>query len=479
MKNLACGLAMLVAGCAVGPDYVRPKVEAPAQYKELAGWRAAQPADAAPKGEWWTRFGDAELDSLIGRIDISNQNIRIAEANLRQARALADQARAGLFPTLAGSGSATRTKSPSLPNAPSFATGAVNNFNASLNASWEPDFWGGVRRSVEAGEANWQASAAELENARLSARATLAQNYFSLRVADVTRKTLEETVEAYQRSLELTRNRYAAGVAARVDVVQAEVQLKSTQAQLIDVGVQRAQLEHAIALQLGLAPADFSLPAEPLAARMPPIPVGVPSELLERRPDVAAAERRTAAANANIGVAQAAFFPTVTLSAAAGSRTTTLGDLFSAPTRFWSLGAALAQPLFDAGLRSAQKAQAVAVYDQQVATYRQTVLAGFQQVEDNLAALRILEEEATLQDEVVQAARQAVELTNNQYQAGVVSYLNVLSAQATLLANQRSAVDILGRRLSASVALIMALGGGWSAQEGLTAVKNPASAAAR
>lgn len=479
MKNLACGLAMLVAGCAVGPDYVRPKVEAPAQYKELAGWRAAQPADAAPKGEWWTLFGDAELDSLIGRIDISNQNIRIAEANLRQARALADQARAGLFPTLAANGSATRTKSPSLPNAPSFATGAVNNFNASLNASWEPDFWGGVRRSVEAGEANWQASAAELENARLSARATLAQNYFSLRVADVARKTLEETVDAYQRSLELTRNRYAAGVAARVDVVQAEVQLKSTQAQLIDVGVQRAQLEHAIALQLGLAPADFSLPAEPLAARMPPIPVGMPSELLERRPDVAAAERRTAAANANIGVAQAAFFPAVTLSAAAGSRTTTLGDLFSAPTRFWSLGAALAQPLFDAGLRSAQKAQAVAVYDQQVATYRQTVLVGFQQVEDNLAALRILEEEATLQDEVVQAARQAVELTNNQYQAGVVSYLNVLSAQTTLLANQRSAVDILGRRLTASVALIMALGGGWSAEERLTAVKNPASAAAR
>lgn len=479
MRTSAFLVAALVAGCAVGPDYERPKVEAPAAYKELEGWRAAAPSDAAPKGEWWTLFGDPQLDRLVARVDISNQNIRVAEARLRQARAASDQARAALFPALNANASAARTKSPSLPNAPSFATGAVNNYNASLNASWEPDFWGGVRRAVEAGEAGFEASAADLENARLSARATLAQNYFALRVADATRRTLEETVAAYARTLALTQNRYAAGVAARVDVVQAEVQLKSTQAQLIDVGVQRAQLEHAIALQLGLAPAQFSLPPAPLAARMPAIPVGLPSELLERRPDIAAAERRTAAANANIGVAQAAFFPTVTLTAAGGSRTTNLADLFTAPTRFWSLGAALAQPLFDAGLRSAQKAQAVAAYDEQVATYRQTVLTGFQEVEDNLAALRILDEEATLQDEVVQAARQAVELTTNQYQAGVVSYLNVISAQATLLANERSAASILGQRLGASVALIRALGGGWAAQERLTPVKNPEAAAGR
>ena len=479
MRTAILLLLAALAGCAVGPDYVRPKVEAPAQYKELEGWRAAAPNDAAPKGEWWTLFADAELDRLVARVDISNQNIRIAEARLRQARAASDQARAALFPALNANGSATRTKSPSLPNAPSFATGAVNNFSASLNASWEPDFWGGVRRSVEAGEAGFQASAADLENARLSARATLAQNYFALRVADATRATLEETVAAFDRTLKLTQNRYAAGVAARVDVVQAEVQLKSAQAQLIDIGVQRAQLEHAIALQLGLAPADFALAPAPLAARMPGIPVGLPSELLERRPDVAAAERRAAAANANIGVAQAAFFPTVTLSASGGSRTTSLAELFTAPTRFWSLGAALAQPLFDAGLRSAQKAQAVATYDEQVATYRQTVLAGFQEVEDNLAALRVLEEEATLQDEVVQAARQAVELTTNQYQAGVVSYLNVINAQATLLANQRTAASILGRRLTASVDLIKALGGGWNAREALTAVKNSPSTAGR
>ena len=479
MRTVPLILLGALAGCAVGPDYVRPKVEAPAQYKELEGWRAAAPNDAAPKGEWWTLFADPELDRLVARVDISNQNMRIAEARLRQARAASDQARAALFPALNANGSATRSKSPSLPNAPSFATGAVNNYSASLNAGWEPDFWGGVRRSVEAGEAGFQASAADLENARLSARATLAQNYFALRVADATRTTLEETVAAFDRTLKLTQNRYAAGVAARVDVVQAEVQLKSAQAQLIDIGVQRAQLEHAIALQLGLAPADFALAPAPLAARMPGVPVGLPSELLERRPDVAAAERRTAAANANIGVAQAAFFPTVTLSASGGSRTTALAGLFTTPTRFWSLGAALAQPLFDAGLRSAQKAQAVAAYDEQVATYRQTVLAGFQEVEDNLAALRILEEEATLQDEVVQAARQAVELTTNQYQAGVVSYLNVINAQATLLANQRTAASILGRRLTASVDLIKALGGGWNAREALTAVKNPASGAGR
>lgn len=465
MRALAAVLAVFAAGCAVGLDYVRPQAEAPAQYKESQGWRSAQPSDALPRGEWWTMFDDPELDALIGRIDISNQNLRIAEARVRQARALADQARAGLFPTLTANGSATRTKSPSLPNAPSFASGAVNNFSASLNASWEPDFWGGVRRSVEAGQAEVQASAADLETARLSAQATLAQNYLSLRVADATRRTLEETVAAYQRTLELTRNRYAAGVAARVDVVQAEVQLKSTQAQLIDVGVERAQLEHAIALQLGVAPADFSLPAAELLARMPPIPPGVPSQLLERRPDIAAAERRTAAANARIGVAQAAFFPAITLSAAGGSRTTSLADLFAAPTHFWSLGAALAQPLFDAGLRSAQKAQAVATYDEDVATYRQAVLTGFQEVEDNLAALRILEEEAAVQDEVVQAARQAVDLTVNQYRAGVVSYLNVITAQTTLLANERTAANILGRRLTASVALIKALGGGWSATE--------------
>jgi NodT family efflux transporter outer membrane factor (OMF) lipoprotein len=399
------------------------------------------------------------------RVEISNQTIRGAEARLRQARAVADQARAGLFPTVSASGSATRSKAPSLSNQPNFATGAVNNYNLGLNASWELDLWGRVRRSVEAGEANWQASAAQLEAARLSARATLAQQYFALRVADSTRRLLEDTVKAYQRSLELTRNRYDAGVVARVDVVQAEVQMKSAQAQLIDVGVERAQLEHAIALVLGEVPANFALAPSDLAIGMPQVPVALPSELLERRPDIASAERAMAAANAQIGVAKAAYFPTLTLSGATGFRTTNIANLLSAPSRFWSLGAAAAEVLFDGGQRGALTDQAVAAYDVQVASYRQAVLTGYQEVEDNLAALRILGEEAALQEEVVQAARHALELTNNQYSAGVVSYLNVITAQATALANERTAVNVLGRRLTASVGLIHALGGGWTTAE--------------
>lgn len=451
-------LVLVLAGCAVGPDYRKPEIKVP------EGWREAQPADALPRGSWWSAFGDAELDALMKRVEVSNQNIRVAEARQRQARALADQARAALFPTVSANASATRSKAPSLPNAPTTSK-AVNNFNASLNAGWELDLWGRVRRAVEAGEASFQASAAELEAARLSARSALAQSYFALRVADATRQLLEDTVAAYSRSLELTRNRYAAGVVARVDVVQAEVQLKSAQAQLIDVGVDRAQLEHAIAILLGEAPANFSLPAKKMSLQMPQIPLALPSELLERRPDIAAAERSVAAANARIGLAKAAFFPTFTLSAASGYRGTRLADLFTSPARFWSLGAAATQAVFDGGLRRAASHQAIAAYDAEVATYRQTVLTGFQEVEDNLAALRILEEEAAVQDEVVQGARHALELTTNQYRAGVVSYLNVITAQATAFASERAAMSILGRRLAASVALIRALGGGWSAAD--------------
>jgi NodT family efflux transporter outer membrane factor (OMF) lipoprotein len=457
-------LCLFLVGCAAGPEYRRPEVAAPLAYKEAEGWRQAQPKDTLPKGSWWEVFRDAELDALMKRVDLSNQNIKAAEARLRQAQAVADQARAGLFPTLAGNAGATRSKSPSLPNAPTNSR-ATNNFNATLNASWEADVWGRVRRSVESGQASFVASAADLEAARLSARASLAQSYFALRVADGTKKLLEDTVAANQRSLELTKNRYAAGVVARVDVVQAEVQLKSVQAQLVDVGVERAQLEHAIALLLGQAPAQFSIAPQPLQLAMPAIPPGMPSELLERRPDIAAAERGVAAANAQIGIAKAAFFPAFTLSAATGYRSSVLGDLFSAPSNLWSLGIALAQSIFDGGLRKALTSQAIAAYDAEVAAYRQTVLSAFQEVEDNLAALRILEEEAKLQDEVVQAARHALELTLNQYQAGVVSYLNVITAQTTALNSERAAASVLGRRLAASVGLVRALGGGWSAEQ--------------
>ena len=457
---------MLLAGCAVGPDYRRPDAPVPAQYKELQGWHVAQPRDQLPRGSWWTVFGDPTLDDLMKRVDISNQNIRVAEARLRQARAVADVARASLFPTVSANTSATRSKAPSLANQPNFASGAVNNYNAGLSVpSWELDLWGRIRRNIESQEANWQASAADLEGARLSAHATLAQDYFALRVADTTRRLLEDTVQGYQRSLELTQNRYNSGVVARVDVVQAEVQLKGAQAQLIDVGVNRAQLEHAIAMLIGEPPAHFTLASADLTLQVPQLPIALPTELLERRPDIAAAERAIAAANAQIGVAKAAYFPTLTLSASDGFRATNLANLFSAPSRFWSLGASATELLFDAGARRATTNQAIAAYDAQVATYRQTVLTGYQEVEDNLAALRILEEEATLQDEVVQGARQAVELTNNQYSAGVVSYLNVITAQATALNNERTAVNLAGQRLTASVGLIRALGGGWSAAE--------------
>jgi len=464
MKKLSAALLVALAGCAVGPDYQRPPVEAPAEFKEMKGWRAATPADALPRGDWWTAFNDPDLDALMKRVDVSNFNLRAAEARVRQARALADSARAGYFPTIGAGATATRSKSPSLPNAPS-TTAAVSTYSATVNASWELDLWGKVRRAVEAGDAGWQASAADLETARLSARAQLATSYFTLRLTDGFRQILEDTVAAYERSLVLTRNRYNAGVVARVDVVQAEVQWKSAQAQLVDLSVDRAQLEHAIALLVGEAPANFSLERKPLALSVPDVPLTLPSALLERRPDVASAERNVSAANARIGVAKAAFFPALTLSGAGGYRSIDAGQLFIAPFRFWSLGAAVAQPLFDGGARSAASDQAVAAYDEEVALYRQTVLTGFQEVEDNLAALRILADEATVQDEVLEGSRRNVELTLNQYNAGVVSYLNVIVAQATLLQNERTSAQLLGRRLTASINLVKAAGGGWSAED--------------
>jgi NodT family efflux transporter outer membrane factor (OMF) lipoprotein len=429
----------------------------------MEGWKRAEPRDALARGKWWEMFGDRELDALAARVEVSNQNIQLAAAQFRVAQALTEQARAGLFPTVSAGTSVIRSKSPSLSNQPNFANGAVDNFNLNLTASWEIDLWGRVRRSIEAGEANWQASAADLESVQLSAQAAVAQNYLALRIVDVQRRVLEDTVAAYQRTLELTRNRYAAGVAARVDVVQAEVQLKSAQAQLVDIGVDRALLEHAIASLIGEPASTFSIPRAPLTAVLPTIPVGVPSELLERRPDIAAAERSVAAANAQIGVAQAAFYPTLTLSGAGGFRSTSFADWLTTPSRFWSLGASLAQIVFDGGLRRAVSDQAIAAYDGQVAAYRQTVLTGFQDVEDNLASLRILEEEARYQDEAAEGARLSVELTENQYKAGIVSFLNVIAAQTIALNNERTAVNIQGRRLVASVLLVKALGGGWNA----------------
>ena len=454
--------AAFLPGCTVGPDYVRPSMETPAAYKETGDWKPAEPRDDVSRGNWWEIFHDPQLSALIERVDISNQNIRVAEAQFRQAQALVQQARAGYFPTLAGGVSTVRSQSPNLPNAPT-VTRPVTTYNLPVNAIWEPDLWGSVRRAVESNEAGAQASAADLASARLSAQATLAQNYFLLRTTDAQKQLLEDTAAAFERTLQLTKNRYAAGVAAKVDVVQATTQLRSTQAQAIEIGVQRAALEHAIAVLVGEPPETFSIAPVPLKIAIPTIPLGVPSELLERRPDIAAAERSVAAANAQIGVAIAAFYPTLTLSAAGGFRSTTTSNWLSVPSRYWSVGAALAQVLFDGGLRSGVTAQARATYDANVAAYRQTVLTGFQEVEDNLAALRILEQEAAVQAEAVAAARESVELTTNQYKAGIVSYLNVVAVQTVALNNDRTAVGILGQRLTASVLLVKALGGGWDA----------------
>ncbi|MDD5404701.1 MAG: efflux transporter outer membrane subunit [Sulfuricella sp.] len=460
--NLFLTLSFLaLAGCAVGPDYRRPQVETPAAYKEAQGWKKAEPQDQAPRGAWWEMYGDPQLNALEQQVALSNQNIRIAEAQYRQALALLGAARAGYFPTLSAGLAANRGQAAAASATNLSAAPVGNTDRLSLSASWEADVWGRIGRGVESNQASAEASAADLQAALLSAQATLAQSYLQLRVNDTEQQLLERTVAAYEKALQITVNRYQAGVAGRLDVAQAETQLKSAQAQAIDLGVQRTQLEHAIALLVGKAPAEFNLEANGRLASVPDIPLGVPSELLERRPDIAAAERRAAAANARIGVAQAAFFPALTLAGSAGYQASGFASLIALPNRFWSLGPALAATLFDGGARSAQKEQAIAAFDSSVATYRQTVLAGFQEVEDNLSALRILAEEARVQQAAAKSAAESVTLANNQYLAGTVSYLNVVSAQAASLGADKSALDIAGRRLVASVTLLKALGGDW------------------
>ncbi len=455
---------VLLCACSVGPDYVRPTVEVPAAYKE-GKWKEARPQDDANRGRWWRVYRDAQLDSLMDQVEVSNQNLAKAAAQYRQALALLDQARAGYYPTVTGGISSTRSRSSATtiaqPSATPISRGVVTNHNLPFQASWAPDVWGSISRAVEAGVAGAQASAGDLAAARLSAQAALAQSYFQLRGLDAQQLLLEDTLAAYGHTLRLVQNQYAAGIVSRADLAQAQTQLASAKAQAIDIGVQRAQLEHAIALLAGKPPSGLTIARAPLTLEPPVVPQVLPSELLERRPDIAAAERRMAQANAQIGVAKSAYFPSLSLSAAAGYQSATMADWLTMPSRYWSIGPAIAQNLFDGGLRRAQTAQAIAAYDAAVAAYRQTVLAGFAQVEDGLATLRILEEEATVQAEAVTAAKQALAITLNQYQAGTVSYLNVVVAQTAALANQRTAVDILSRRAAASVQLIAALGGGW------------------
>ena len=459
------GALILVLGCTVGPDYVRPATVAPEAYKEMSGWKVAEPKAEIARGAWWEIYHDPQLNGLEEQVKISNQDIAVAEAQYRQARALVQAARAGYFPTATAGAGYTRSRG-SENVGPARSPGeAISDYLVSGNVSWELDLWGRIRRTVESSQANAQASAADLEGIRLSAQAELAQDYFEVCALDAQKELLEQTVAAYERILAFTKNRYARGVASRADVLQAETQLKSTQAQALDLGVQRAQLEHAVAVLIGKPPSVFAIPGTPLTQTPPPVPVAVPSELLERRPDIAAAERRIAAANAQIGVAVAAYYPTVSLSGLGGFQSSHQENWLTWPSRVWALGAAVSETVFDAGLRRAQTDQARAAYEATVAFYRGTVLTGFQEVEDNLAALRILEEEASVQDEAVQAAQQSVKVSTNQYKAGIVNHLALLVVETIALNNERSAIDIRGRRMTASVLLIKALGGGWKSSD--------------
>ena len=463
-------LSVALAGCAVGPDYRRPAVETPVAYKEDQGWTVAAPADDVPRGAWWRVYGDPDLDALEAAAANRNQSVAQAEASYRAAAALVDAARSSYFPTVSGDASLSRAGRGSGSSA---ANGTTFNSNTttrtvSLAASWEIDLWGRIRRQVESQRASAEASASDLAGIVLSTQAAIASNYFQLRQIDTQKQLLDDTIAAYQRTLDVTRNRYAGGVSARVDVAQAETQLKTTQVQSIDLGITRAQLEHSIALLLGQPASTFSIPVRRWQAfdekRSPTVSkTALPSQLLERRPDIAGAERRVAAANAQIGVAKAAYFPSIGISTQGGFSSLTAADLFSLPNRFWSIGPSLAQTLFDGGLRRAQTEQAIATWDANVAAYRQTVLSGFAEVEDQLAALRILEQEGGAQDDVLASARESLALTLNQYKAGTVSYINVVTAQAIALSNERNAVSIFGSRMVASVNLIRALGGGWDA----------------
>ncbi len=468
-RGLAAAALLLLAACTVGPDYERPEAPTPAHYKEAAGWKLGRPGDAIDRGAWWSIYQDPVLDGLEKEIDISNQNLKAAEAAFRQAEFVVAQARAGFFPTGTVNASANRTRG-SGGSSGTIATGGgrgniASLYSGSVAASWTPDLWGQIRRTVESNVASAQASAADLANVRLAAQGQLAAAYLQLRVADELKRLLDTSAEAFAESLRISRNQYAAGTASPSDVSQAEAQLRSTQAQAIAVGVTRAQLEHAIAVLIGKPPAEFAIAPTEIGPAAPVVPAGVPSALLERRPDIAAAERAMAAANAQIGVAVAAFYPNITLSADYGEAALSLAKLVSASGRFWAFGGNLVETVFDAGARHAAVEEARAVFDEDVAAYRQTVLTAFQQVEDQLAALRILAQQAEAQDAAVASAREAERIINNQYLAGTVAYTSVIVAEQTALTDAQTALSIRQSRLTASAALVQALGGGWDASQ--------------
>jgi NodT family efflux transporter outer membrane factor (OMF) lipoprotein len=465
-----CGVAtiflaavVLLAGCAVGPKYRRPPVAVPPTYKEAGNWKPAQPNEESLRGNWWEIFNDPQLNALEQQVNISNQNLKAAEAQYTQARALVRYNRADYFPTVAAGGSASRTRvSKNSPPQGAISNGRTeNDFQLPIELSYEIDAWGRVRKTVESYREAAQASAADLATVNLAVHAQLALFYFQARSLDAQEQLLQSTVAQYEQALQLNQVRFQGGVGSEVEVEQARTQLETTRAQAQDVAVLRAQYEHAVATLIGKPASSFSLPPLPLRTPPPPIPTGVPSELLERRPDIASAERGMAAANARIGVAKAAYYPLLNLTAAGGVESGAITTLLQGPAGLWSVGGQAIQTLFDGGRRRAASDQAVAAYDQTVATYRETVLTSFQQVEDNLAALRILENEAKTQNEAVVAAQKSLDLSIQRYKGGVTSYLEVTVAQSAALSDEATAVNILGRRMVAAVQLIQALGGGW------------------
>ena len=455
-------LALLATGCAVGPDYKRPATAEVTNFKEAEGWVPAAPADALERGPWWSLFKDPVLDQLQSRVDVSNQNVALAVAAYAQARALVREQRASLFPTVTLDAGATRSRSSG--NVTTGTTGRVgNNYQLSIGGSWEPDVWGRLGRAVDSATAGEQASAADLASAKLSAQGELAANYFSLRQTDAQKALLETTLAGYQRALEITQNRYKAGIAAKTDVLQAQTTLANALADNAGLQRTRAQLEHAIAVLVGEVPANFSLPPAAWNPLVPEVPLGVPSALLQRRPDIAAAERRVASANEQIGIAKSAYFPSLSLSASAGTGASRVADLFKASSSVWSLGLSAAQLIFDAGATGARVDGARAAHEQAVARYRQTVLAAFQDVEDQLSATRVLQTQQELRRQASEAADQVEQQVLNRYRSGQVGYTEVITAQATALSARRALVQAMADRQTTAVALIQSLGGGWQA----------------
>jgi NodT family efflux transporter outer membrane factor (OMF) lipoprotein len=461
----ACTTAVLLvalSACAPKAKYVPPTVDLAPAFRENADWKTAQPADAILRGNWWELFGDPELNALEQQIDVSNQTLKAAEAQFAQARAIVRGTRAGLFPQVDFVPSLSRGEQSG--NRPaSTVHHAANDFVLPVDVSYEADVWGRIRSAVTASQAAAQASAADVESARLSLHAELAADYFALRGIDRDRELLDAAVDSFRKALELTQNRFQGGIASQADVAQAETVLETTRAQAVDVAVARASLVHAIAVLIGKPASTVAIGVAPMSDAPPAVPVGVPSELLERRPDIAAAERRIAAANAQLGVATAAFFPRLVLSGAAGFESSPLGSLLTGTSSFWTIGPSLLVNVFDAGRRRAASEQALAAQDQATAVYRQAVLIAFREVEDQLAALRILDEEAAIQRRAVDAAERSLMQATNRYRGGLASYLEVTSAQNAALVNQRTAVGILTHRMTASVLLMKGLGGGWEA----------------